>query len=58
MISVLSSLRKSEQVGLLLLSSWWHVNVNVLCLILTEEPWAGLHCVIVQFPGHAHLLFV
>ena len=28
-----------------------------LCLFLTV-PWVGLQCLIVVFPGHAHLLFV
>ena len=48
---------KKEKIALLLLSTWWHVAVSVLCLCLAVS-WAGLHCVIVQFPGHAHLLFV
>ena len=32
------------------------VTINVLRLFLTV-PWVGLHCVIVVFPDHTHLLF-
>ena len=32
------------------------MGVRVLWLFLTM-PWVGLHCVIVVFPDHTHLLF-
>ena len=32
------------------------MTVSVLWPFLIE-PWVGLQCVIVAFPGHAHLLF-
>ena len=49
--------RKRELVALLLLSLGCLVTVNVLWLFLMV-PWVGLHCVIVVFPDHTHLLFV
>ena len=48
--------RKSELVGLLLLSFGCLVTVNVLWLFLTVL-WFGLQCVIVVFPDQTHLLF-
>ena len=48
--------RKRKLVALLLLSYRFIVTINVLWLFLTV-PWAGLQCVIVVFPDHAHLLF-
>ena len=41
---------------LLLLSYRCNVTINVLWLFLTV-PWVGLHCVIVVFPDHTHLIF-
>ena len=44
-------------VDLLLLSYRCLVNVNVLRLFIAVR-WVGLHCVIVVFPGHTHLLYI
>ena len=46
---------ESELVALLSLSYECLVTVSVTCLFLTV-PWAGLQCVIVVFPYHAHFL--
>ena len=48
--------RKRKLVALLLLSYKCIVTVNVLWFLLMV-PWVGLHCVIVVFPDHTHLLF-
>ena len=48
--------RKRELVALLLLSFGCLVAVYVLWLFLTV-PWLCLHCVIVVFSDHTHLLF-
>ena len=50
------SLRKRELVGLLKLSSCCHVVISILPLF-PVVPWVGQQCVIVEFPGHAHLQF-
>ena len=47
---------KRKLVALLLLSYRCIVTINVLWLFLTV-PWVGLHCVIVVFPVHTHLLY-
>ena len=47
--------RKRKLVDLLLLSYRCLVTVNALRLFLTV-PWVGLHCLIVVFPDHTHLL--
>ena len=47
---------KGKLVALLLLSYRCIFTVNVLWLFLTVQ-WAGLQCVIVEFPDHTHLLF-
>ena len=47
---------KRKMVALLLLPCRCVVAVGVLLLFLTVL-WVGLRCVIVVFPGHAHLLF-
>ena len=49
--------RKRKLVALLLLSNRCLATVNVLWLFLMV-PWVGVHCVIVVFPDHTHLLFV
>ena len=49
------SLQKRRLVALLKLSSFSHIAINFLGLFL-RVPWAGLHSVIVAFPGHAHFL--
>ena len=36
---------------------WFHVPFSVLFLFLMV-PWVYLQYIIVEFPGHAHLLFV
>ena len=46
--------RKRKLVALLLLSYNCIVTVNVQWFFLMV-PWAGLQCVIVVFPDHAHL---
>ena len=46
---------KRELVALLSLSSWCFVIVVWLFLAV---PWVSLHCVIVVFPYHTHLLFL
>ena len=46
-----------KRVALLLLSYRCSVTINALWLFLTV-PLAGLHCFIVVFPDHTHLLFV
>ena len=61
LICVLSSFaiilkRERELVALLLLSYGCLVTVNVLWLFLAVS-WVGLHCVIVVFLDHTHLLF-
>ena len=48
--------RKRKLVALLLLSYRCIDNVNVLWVFLTVLR-VGLHCVIVVFPDHTHLLF-
>ena len=48
--------RNRKLVALLLLSYRCIVTINVLCLFLTVS-WVGLHCVIVVFPDHTHLIF-
>ena len=48
--------RKRKLVALLLLSYRCIVTINVLWLFLAM-PWVGLHCVVVVFPDHTHLLF-
>ena len=48
--------RKRELAALLLLSYRCLVTVNVLWLGLTK-PWVSLHCVIVVFRDHSHLIF-
>ena len=45
------SLWKTELIALLLLSSFCHVTVSVLCLFLMVT-WVGLQCVIVIVPKH------
>ena len=47
---------KRELIDLLLLSSWCHVAVIVLCFLL-RVPRVGLQGVIVASPGHTNLLF-
>ena len=47
--------RKRKLFALLLLSYRCIITINVLWLFLAL-PWAGLQCVIVVFPDHAHLL--
>ena len=46
---------KSELIALLLLCSWCHVAVIVLCFLL-KVPRVGLQGEIVAFPGHTNLL--
>ena len=45
---------KREMVALLSLSSWCLVIVAWLFLVVT---WICLHCVLMVFPDHTHLLF-
>ena len=46
-----------ESAGCFTLSSWCRVAVSGLCLFLAVSC-VGMHCVIVAFPCHIHLLFV
>ena len=48
--------RKRKLVAEPLLSYRCIVTIHILWLFLTL-PWLGLHCVIVVFPDHTHLLF-
>ena len=47
--------RKREIVALRLWSYGCHVTVKVMWLFLAVL-WVGLHCVIVVFPDHTHLI--
>ena len=48
--------RKRKLIALLLLAYICIGTINILWLFLTV-PWVGLHCVIVVFPDHTHLLY-
>ena len=54
-MSILVLQYRESCVALILLSYRCIATINVMWFFLTV-PWVGLHCVIVVFPDHTHLL--